>query len=222
MKVRCIKNYLTDEEKKMISMSFNQHPVYRIKPDAEYTVLGLTFMINNSYQNGVFVQIKDDSYCLTFPPLCLFEIIDPRLSSYWKADALKNEFSLWPKEFYMDYFHDLLSDGNPEYVEAFNRAVTLLENEFDYALSIDEHVSANRFLFEIKQLIDCVKIHQWEYQNLSDVMAGLIARIRPEENPLHSRVLDVWAVIFNQSLDTPSDKLSSEHKKLIEGILKRQ
>ena len=222
MKVKCIKNYLTDEQKQMISMPMSQHPVYRIKPEAEYTVLGLTFMINNPYQNGISVEIKDDTDYLTFPPLCLFKIVDPRPSSYWKADALKDDFSLWPEEFYMDYFHDQLSNGVPEYVEAFNRAVARLENEFDYALPGDENVSANRFLFEVKQLIDCVKLNKWDYQRFSDVMADLIAKIKPEESPLYTRVLDAWAVIFNQSLDTPSDHISDEHIKVLEGILTKQ
>jgi hypothetical protein len=132
---------------------------------------------------------------------------------------METTFFLWPEEFYMDYFHDQLSDGVPEYVEAFKRAVARLENEFAYALPGDEHLSANRFMFEITQLIDDVKLNKWDYQKLSDVMADLIAKIKPAENPLHSRVLDAWAVIFNQSLDTPSDKISSEHIKIIEGIL---
>ena len=59
-------------------------------------------------------------------------------------------------------------------------------------------------------------------QKLSDVMADLIAKIKPEENPLHTRVLDVWAVMFNQSLDTPFDELSHEHRELIKGILSKK
>jgi hypothetical protein len=61
----------------------------------------------------------------------LFEIVDPRPSRFWVARKV-NDFtlSLWPEEFYEDYFHDRLSDGEPIGVEAFRRVVDRLENEF--------------------------------------------------------------------------------------------
>ena len=162
----------------------------------------------------------DDHGCFSEVPIFLFKVVDPRLPSCWQAKIGETTFSLSPKQFNdMDCFNSALYDDIPEYVEVFNRTLALLENEFAYALPADEHVSANRFMFEIKQLIDDVKLNKWDYQKLSDVMADLIAKIKPEESPLHTRVLDAWAVIFNQSLDTPSDKLSSEHIKVVEGVL---
>ena len=222
MKIKCIKTDLTDEEKTIIGMPINHNRNYYVSEDKDYTVIGMTYLTECPRQNGLSFYILNDGNILEMVPIFLFKVVDPRPSAYWQADIMQTTFSLWPEEFYMHCFHDLFSDGKPEYVEAFKRAVARLENEFAYALPGDEHVSANRFMFEMKQLIDDVKLNKWNYQKLSDVMADLIAKIKPAENPLHSRVLDVWAVIFNQSLDTPSDKLSSEHISVIEEILNKE
>jgi len=220
MKVKRIKNYLTDEEKKLIGMSLDEYSVYNITEGCRYTVLAISFMYE---QYGVLLDIKDD---LGFPylmPMCLFEIVDRRPSALWQIESRRKTSLSLSAPFYKRYLHDELIEGDPKAVEAFSKAVALLEKEFFYTPPEDKHVSANKFRYELKHLIDDViddvKINKWDYQKLSDVMADLIAKIKPAENPLHSRVLDAWAVIFNQSLDTPSDKISSEHIKIIEGIL---
>lgn len=65
-------------------------------------------------------------------PLCIFEIVDNRPSQYWKIQKRSEyEISLWPEEFYQEYFHDDLSDGVPEVVEIYKRVVERLEKEFD-------------------------------------------------------------------------------------------
>jgi hypothetical protein len=218
MKVRCIKNHLTTEEIKEKRWSVNYPSTFSITPGNIYTVLQLSYTYEPPEIN---VDIKDDFDIPYIMPLFLFEIVDWRLSSYWKIEKKRNALS-FKAPFYKEYFHDELREGDPKAVETFSKTVELLENEFAYSLPGDENVSANRFMFEIKQLIDDIKLNKWDYQKLSDVMADLIAKIKPEENPLHTRVLDVWAVIFNQSLDTPSDKLSMEHRELIEGILSKK
>jgi hypothetical protein len=219
MKIKCIKISLNDEEKNIVGMPVTHNRDYYVSEDKEYTVIGMNYLTQCPTINGLSFYILNDFNLLGRVPIFLFEIVDPRPSAYWRAEIEEATFVLWPEEFYMHCFHDLFSDGKPEYVEAFKRAVARLENEFAYSIPGDEHVSANRFMFEIKQLIDDVKLNKWDYQKLSDIMADLIAKIKPEKNPLHTRVLDAWAVIFNQSLDTPSDKLSSEHMKVFEGIL---
>ena len=221
MKIKCIKTFLNDEEKNIVGMPVNHNRDSYVSEDKDYTVIGMNYLTQCPSQNGLSYEIIDDHGCYSEVPIFLFEIVDPRPSSYWRGDIKETTFSLWPEEFYMHCFHDRFSNGNPDCVEVFNRTLALLENEFAYSLPGDEHVSANRFMFEIKQLIDDVRLNKWDYQKLSDVMADLIAKIKPEENPLHTRVLDAWAVIFNQSLDTPSDKLSSEHMKVVEEILNK-
>jgi hypothetical protein len=217
MKVRCIKNHLTTEEIQKKGWSANYPSTFSITPGNIYTVLQLSYTYEPPEIN---VDIKDDFDIPYIMPLFLFEIVDWRLSSYWKIEKKRNALA-FKAPFYKEYFHDELREGDSKAVETFSKAVELLENEFAYSLPEDKHVSANRFMFEIKQLIDDVKLNKWDYQKLSDVMADLIAKIKPEENPLHTSVLDAWAVIFNQSLDTPSDKLSSGHIKVVEEILNK-
>jgi hypothetical protein len=62
----------------------------------------------------------------------LFEVIDDRLSRYWKIQKYDDyHITLWPKEFYQEYFHDDLSNGIPEVVDIYNSLAERLEKEFD-------------------------------------------------------------------------------------------
>jgi hypothetical protein len=77
------------------------------------------------------LEIKDDADDCVSAPLCLFEIIDSRPSKFWVAKKVNNfELLLWPKEFYKDFFHDHLSDGEHSVVQIFRRVVDQLESEF--------------------------------------------------------------------------------------------
>jgi hypothetical protein len=55
MKVKCIKNYLTDEEKKLIGMSLDEYSVYNITEGCRYTVLAISFMYE---QYGVLLDLN--------------------------------------------------------------------------------------------------------------------------------------------------------------------
>ena len=133
MRVKCLDVSLTSEQKLFLGVPESVRTRHQITVGATYTVLGLSFVIGSHFfGSGPVLEILDDaSPCISLVPLCLFEIVDPRPSRFWVARKV-NDFtlSLWPEEFYEDYFHDRLSDGEPIGVEAFRRVVDRLENEF--------------------------------------------------------------------------------------------
>lgn len=131
MKIRCLANTLTDEQKIELGIDLNVKGQYRITPGNVYTVLGIRFILGTTYQNGVIFEIKDDLGYIASISSCLFEVEDTRSSSFWRAKIDGTALLLWPKEFYTRYFHDDLTDGVPEVVKLFDRVVDRMENEFD-------------------------------------------------------------------------------------------
>ena len=133
MKVKCLSAELSDEQRKKLNLWSRHRYLNVIRPGRVYTVLGITFVRDSSvYGNGPAFDIRNDDGDCVGVPSAQFEVIDPRASRYWIA-RLKDvdAFTLWPEPFYKEYFHDILSDGAPEYVAEFERVCTLLDNEFD-------------------------------------------------------------------------------------------
>ena len=209
----------------------------------EYIVFQISYHTTGGFHFSLPCDSEDDPI---FLEASFFDIVDARVPEDFIFKFSEGGYAcLQPKEFggdFWDLYHDnnsgeetvadvvksILNNGDKEVYKTFAGVVERIKQfhgwpveKDDYTLPYAKQLSANRFVFEIKQLIDDVKLNKWDYQKLSDVMADLIAKIKPEENPLHTRVLDAWAVIFNQSLDTPSDKLSSEHMKVVEEILNK-
>lgn len=131
MKVKCVSNMLTSEQQNILEGTL-KHPDWfsTITPEKEYTVLGITFVKDSSYMNGVTLEICSDVDMIETVPICLFEIIDTRASQYWSVQFKDNTFSLWPKEFYKEFFHDDLTEGIPEIVQIFKCIVGRMEREF--------------------------------------------------------------------------------------------
>lgn len=103
---------------------------FHISLDKEYVVLGISFMLDDSVGRCSFVEVTNDYGHLSSVPLLLFEIIDPRVSKYWVIRQLGSfTFTLWPNDFYTEYFHDDLSNNVPEIVESFNKIRIKLEEE---------------------------------------------------------------------------------------------
>lgn len=130
MKVKCLFTSLKDANQngkggKIVGDEYR----YPLEVGQEYTVLSLTFLFND-YYNGVLLDLRNDYGIVTNVVMPLFEITDPRPSSFWIAEAREQSFRLWPEEFYTRCFHDLLTDDEPEYIKLFNQAVEKLEAEF--------------------------------------------------------------------------------------------
>ena len=133
MKVKCVKNQLTEEECKAINAEVTTGPGRTdITIGKTYIVLGLNFYSENgTYFRGTVIDFIDDQGQYAWTTLAYFEIVDPRVSIFWRAKVGLTHFSLWPAEFHREFFHDDLSDGVPEVVAMFNRAVERLTYEFD-------------------------------------------------------------------------------------------
>jgi hypothetical protein len=68
-------------------------------------------------------------YCYSVP-LCLFNIIENRISRYWKFQVWDNgDILFWPNSFYKPYYHDDLTEGNPEVVADFLKVKRLIDEE---------------------------------------------------------------------------------------------
>ncbi|EMO53201.1 hypothetical protein [Leptospira noguchii] len=121
MKVKCIK--------------LKTEKTYRIKhvPDwmeefmkigDTYTVFGLEFNLDMLY-----VSIFSDGH-LSDVPMELFEIIDEKASSEWKAKLWEDgRFTLWPEMFYEEDFFENFSDWQTDERERFKVLRERMENE---------------------------------------------------------------------------------------------
>ncbi|TCV90940.1 hypothetical protein [Biostraticola tofi] len=124
MKVTCIENRLTSNQKLKLGIATENDFKYPFEIGETYTVLGITCQMGQT--------ILEMPYFYIFPaPMCLFNIVDDRLSSYWKLrKRSEHGISFWPEEFYQEYFHDDLSDGVPEVVDIYKQVIKKLEEEF--------------------------------------------------------------------------------------------
>jgi hypothetical protein len=131
MKVRCIGDRLTEEQRRTVGFRAWEDPHFQISPGTIYTVLGLT--AKPDYMAGAVVQVHDDGDRCAFVPICLFEIVDGRPSQYWRARLLNEHgLALWPEEFYSDeHFHENLSEGERAAVETYSKVLNALELEGD-------------------------------------------------------------------------------------------
>jgi hypothetical protein len=76
------------------------------------------------------VDIASDSGYLYPVPLCLFEVIDGRVSQHWQVRQYEDgDLTLWPPSFYREYYHDDLIEGVPEVVDDFRRVRIQIEDE---------------------------------------------------------------------------------------------
>jgi hypothetical protein len=113
MKVKCVAASLSPEQKVSLGASEHFDSVYQITIGSIYPVLGLSFIVRSKiFGSTALVYIQVDSGNLIPVPMCLFEIVDPRPSSYWRAKVYGGfDLLLRPEEFHERYFHDDLSNG---------------------------------------------------------------------------------------------------------------
>ena len=86
---------------------------YPVDLGIEYTVLGL-----GVWDGVTWVEIAMPTEVVISVPLFLFQITDPRASTLWEVRSHEDgALTLWPSAFYGEFFHDRLSEGDPELVE---------------------------------------------------------------------------------------------------------
>lgn len=116
MKVKCLNTELTEEQRQLFRVPDLFRSKYQISVGTEYLVLGIAFEINSSaYGTQALLEIADDAgRCLSIPA-ALFEIIDGRCSAFWEVRFYEDAgITMWPIEFNEAYFHDKLSNGDPQ------------------------------------------------------------------------------------------------------------
>lgn len=107
---------------------FPGQEVFPVEIGREYTVYGLSILGGSVWVD--IVEYQRDDFCVLVP-LCLFGILDDRLSKYWHLRILENgEIYLLPEVFYTPYFQDDLTEGVPEAVDGFKQIKELIDMEF--------------------------------------------------------------------------------------------
>ncbi|MFC3813336.1 hypothetical protein [Lacihabitans lacunae] len=95
----------------------------------EYLVFGLYIEKNGA----IVIDCLNKNNHLHNYPLDLFEVVDNRVSKYWKMKIRENgEITFLPNEYYEnEYFHDDLSEDTPEIVEQFHDMIKRFQEEFN-------------------------------------------------------------------------------------------
>lgn len=130
MRIRCIANTGT-----FLSEIYLDPAVGRTKETEFQLTIGKEYTVYALYQwqRSIWYYICDDQYTY-YPqqnPAPLFEVIDNRLSSYWRFKVypnglLKLAFSEWLSD---QYFYDKLTDAEEREVLIFEKAKELIDAE---------------------------------------------------------------------------------------------
>ncbi|WP_061207196.1 hypothetical protein [Leptospira santarosai] len=122
MKVKCIKlktekTYQIKHVSDWMNGSMNIGEIY--------TVFGLKFNLDM-----LSVYVFYDERHIVQVPMELFEVIDERVSSEWKAKLWEDgRFTLWPEMFYEEDFFENFSDWQTDERERFKLLKERMENE---------------------------------------------------------------------------------------------
>ena len=130
MKIRCIANTGASLPENYLDPygDFTKELEFQLTIGKEYVVYAFY-----ERQGQVWYYIADDDY-MYYPmqnPAPLFEVVDNRLSKYWRFDLKPNgllrvAFSQW---FTVPYFYDKLTDQEPAEVDLFKRIKVLMDRE---------------------------------------------------------------------------------------------
>ena len=130
MRIRCIANTGASLPESYIdpTKGFNTETEFPLTVGKEYTVYAL-----KEWQGSVWYYICDDNY-MYYPmqnPAPLFEVVDSRVSNYWRFKLypnglLKIAFEQWLSD---TYFYDKLTDQKEEQVLIFEQVKELMDAE---------------------------------------------------------------------------------------------
>ncbi|MCA9671074.1 MAG: hypothetical protein KC503_36000 [Myxococcales bacterium] len=97
----------------------------------EYVVLALQFEVESLiWGTGAWLQLPHEDKTMVFAPMCLFEIVDGRMSQHWEMRQWEDgSVTFWPLSFYADYYHDDLRAGKADVLEDFHQVWEVLDNE---------------------------------------------------------------------------------------------
>lgn len=130
MIIRCISTKPTEEQAKRLGIGKNYFPgkqEFGVKAGEEYLVFGISILDGEPWVD-IMLPIANILHPV---PLCLFEIVDRRISKYWVIglESKGNLIISPPSILDQPYYFDDLSESIPEVVEDFRRVRELLEAE---------------------------------------------------------------------------------------------
>jgi hypothetical protein len=97
---------------------------------SQYLVFGIQFAIDSElHGTGVWLHLVSDHGHLSWAPISLFDIVDPRVSKHWRIHVDHYGVRLWPESFFQAFYHDDLSEDVPNVMEDFKKVRALLESE---------------------------------------------------------------------------------------------
>jgi hypothetical protein len=132
MKIRCTTRDLTEEQRALLKSPSRFHPNHALTVGKEYLVLGIVSIIDSpQYGNTALFEIVNDGGQFVLFPGVLFAVTDARCSSFWRAAVQQDgTVTFRPEEFYRQFFHDDLSEGDSATQQVFRAVVAKLEAEF--------------------------------------------------------------------------------------------
>jgi len=130
MKIRCIANTGASLPENYLD------PYGDFTKDMEFALtIGKEYVVYAFYerQGQVWYYIADDHY-MYYPmqnPAPLFEVVDDRLSKYWRFKLWENNLLevAFPQWFTDYYFYDKLTDQEPAEVNLFKRIKAVMDRE---------------------------------------------------------------------------------------------
>ncbi len=129
MKVRPIQLELSDEQRHFFNSTSNVR--YQFTMGKNYLVYTVAF-VPKSVTDFTLYRLVDDANRLLPVPACLFEIVDPRASRYWRVVHHPKIFalSLEPQEFIEDPgLSEAILDRDPEAWAVFRDIQKRMEEE---------------------------------------------------------------------------------------------
>lgn len=130
MKIRCIANTGESLPENYLDSAVNRtkETVFRLTTGKEYVVYAI-----DEAEGKVWYYICDDNFIYYPQKHCapLFEIVDSRISKYWRFKLWENglleiAFAPWLND---PYFYDKLTDQEPAEVDLFKRIKALMDLE---------------------------------------------------------------------------------------------
>lgn len=130
MKIRCLSSRPEANQLQRVGPVFAKQR-FRITPGKEYLVIAMQFVVESkTLGTGTVLCFLNDDDRLSMAPLCLFEIADGRASVYWDVGVQKDgAVTLWPKNFYREYYLEDLFEDEPEIVKDFKQLYSLMQAE---------------------------------------------------------------------------------------------
>ena len=124
MKVRCKRLELTAEERARVDRPWSEANFEMLAIDRTYVAYALA-----TVRGTPCVRVRSDSGYLLTIPIQLFEVVDPRPSSFWEVGFDDGELELRPPLLATPFFLDDLGERVPEVVAAFEQLQLKMEAE---------------------------------------------------------------------------------------------